>query len=511
MPIQKKKSRIINVDGVMYSLDTARPVAPSADAPRPDGQAKPISPIDAKKSSRGLDITRTPIRRDTPRLSAPPTTQRHQVATKESSQDPAQPSLTPAEAEPILPRAPQSSLPTEQSYQQLATRALKLHPRGVSHPTLPVSPSTRRSTPGRWWANVVWATTFKKSGGKIGQMAFGQALFSPLTWLLLTAPILAMWLLSWRNATLMDLSAIARTALSARNYWSFIIALVVVPILWSVLAGVSALFGLTIYGVRINQCDHRSVKPKALFGRILSRIERILLNWFYNMITVLLILAGAVGIIIWLLGMHNTDLNWLKPVLMAVTLLVGFVGLAHVYLIRPMQRGFLATIDERLSFIRPKSRGLVRHSFGKTVLAGCLALIVNVVTIGLVLVISWAQYTYLASPRSAVAQVAIILGGVSLSIVVLSVRLTWLQSFWASHFHFALLQSPNGHTVAVLNQPTRQRRRISGLLRLALIYLVLAGVIVGAGFYFQSTVGKNLEHIDRVIPQDFNQLIPKNN
>lgn len=510
MPIQKKKSRIINVDGVMYSLDTARPVAPESSVPKPINQSKLTSVLSSRKApARGLDIARTPIRRDTPKKPISSENMHSQAIIKEPS--PVPPSLNTDEPEPILPREPKSNLPTEQPYQQQALRALRQHPRGVSHPTLPISPSTRRSTPGRWWTNVVWATTFKKSGGKIGQLAFAQTIFSPLTWSLLTAPIVAMWLLSWRNATLADLSGIIRTALSPHNYWGFVGVIVVAPLILALLAGVSVVLGLTIYGVRISQCDHRTVKPKVLLGRIFGRIDRVLLNWLYNSVLVFALLFVVGGVLIWLIGVDNGNLNWLKPVLMAVSLLIGALGLAFVYLTKPLQRGFLATIDEKLSFIRPKSRELFWHSFGKTLLAGVIALLVNAVMICLVLAISWAQYTYLASAQSALAQIAIILGGVSLSIVVLSFRLSWLQSFWAAHFHYALLQSPNGHTVAVLNQPTRQRRRVNALIKLAIIYIVLAGSVIVAGYYFQANIQKNLEHIDRIIPQDFSQLIPKNN
>ncbi len=510
MPIQKKKNRIINVDGVMYNLDTARPVTPDDSAPKPIDPPEPTSAISTRKApARGLDIARAPIRRDTPKNPVVPNDMRDQPVIKKPS--PIQPSPNVNQLEPISPHEFKSNLPAEQSYQQQALQALRQHPRGVSHPTLPISPSTRRSTPGRWWTHVVWATTFKGSGGKIGRLAFLQVLFSPLTWGLLAAPIIVMWLLSWRNATLTDLSEVVRTALSPQNYWGFVSATAIVPLILALLAGASAMFGLTIYGVRVSQCDHRTVKSKALLGRILGRIDRVLLNWFYNSVLVLMLFFVVGGALIWLLGVYSGHLDWLKPVLVAVSLLVGVLGLAFVYLIKPLQRGFLATIDEKLSFIRPKSRELFWHSFGKTVLAGALALLVNIITICLVLTISWAQYTYLANTQSALAQVAIILGGISLSIVVLSVRLGWLQSFWAAHFHYALLQSPKGHMVAVLNQPTRQRRKVNALIKLAIIYIVLAGSVVVTGYYFQANIQKNLEHIDRIIPQDFSQLIPKNN
>jgi len=108
-------------------------------------------------------------------------------------------------------------------------------------------------------------------------------------------------------------------------------------------------------------------------------------------------------------------------------------------------------------------------------------------------------------------QVGLVIGGIVLVMIILSVRLAWLQSFWSAHYHFTLTTSRDGHLSALLNQETPPKLKPWPIVRLVLVIIVLVGLFLFAAFRYEKTIQQNLQRLERAIPSDFTQLIPKNN
>ncbi|MCC7289422.1 hypothetical protein IT414_03470 [bacterium] len=490
MATPKKNNRIINVDGVMYSLDTGRPVRseqPSVNTKEP--VKTPARPATApQRPMRGFDIVKVAKPRPTP--PAPP-----------------------IEPEPKLPQLPRKPVTKpESNFQDQALALMKHHPHGVSHPTLPTQKARPVVASSTWWGSVVAASFIKKMDGKILRLAFLQALVSPLTWLVMIAPLIALWLLSIRNASLGTALTSLRQTLAPQNYWPFIWSTAGVIVLLTVLLSVGALLTLANLATRIAILDHRPSRTSALLRRGLAQIDRVFFNWMSNTLIDAVVVVVAAVTAYWLQTSVNPTIAVWRPIFVSLVAVVSLIVLWLANQPKQLQRNLLATVDEKLSYVRPKSYQLWLHgALWQHIGAGFVASITNILMLGLAVAVVWAQYTYLSSTSSGLAQVALVVGGFFLTLLVLSVRKAWLQSFWATHYHFTLLHSSEGHISAVLNQEDAPRVKLWPAFRLGILLVVTLGVLIGLGFYFEKSAVSGLQKIEQAIPSDFTQLIPKNN
>lgn len=488
----KRPKRLVTVDGIRYSLDTGDSVGPAA-RPRPVPHPAPAKSVSQPKP------------KPTPAPSA------INVATP-----------VPARQKPHRNvRVPDQPLPAAvsvSSHHQAVMHpdpklraAQMLHPHNVSHPALPL-PTSRPGAGSKLsiWRSVVKPSLVETHDRRTVFASIGIAILSPITWLLLALPAIAIFAADVRRESVGRIfSAIAGWLLSLTPMTVLMIvaiAAVVLGVIWLVRHSLI----LVSYGVQVRRIDNRLVSGHQLWWQTLSKITRLVLVAILDGL-ILLAATFAAGIsLIWILSQatHSLVVWWSFFFNLTLFLLAAVFWLMATH--RPLTRVMLSITNRPASTLIVRGFGLIFRNWLRALGLGLVWLGAAGLTAFLLAGISWATTIYgLVQITTTIGRIALWLVSGGLILFIITSFTVWSNGFWPRAYHMLAHRAYPKTVSHFMADDPHVKSRSKTILQLVLLVVVYLAVVTTLLWLVRPTISRQLDTIQQKVPASLDKLLPK--
>lgn len=385
-----------------------------------------------------------------------------------------------------------------------------LHPHGVSHPSLPLPTSQTQSRAKlSIWSGVLKPSLTETHDRRTVWASVGIALCSPLTWLLIATPALAIFAADIRHET-------AGRIFSQFSAWLLRLTATNIILMFS---GAALLLGLiwlirhslllVAYGVQVRRIDNRLVSGRQLWWQSLAKIWRLIFVAIVDLVlttgVVVLTSFGLSRIV--LLAASSLAAWWslfFNFILLVSTLLLWLMA-TH----RPLSRVMLSITNRPASFVVSRTFGLIFRNWLRALGIGLVWVLAAGITATLLAGVSWATMVYgLVQITTTIGRVALWSISGILVVFVLSCFTVWSNSYWPRAYHVLAHRGYPQTVSQLMSDEPHGKSRKATLLHALLLVILYAGLIAGLSFAAQSRIETGLEQIQRRIPTSLDQILP---
>ncbi|MBP9827040.1 hypothetical protein KBC99_01005, partial [Candidatus Saccharibacteria bacterium] len=441
---QPAKRQVI-VDGIRFSLDTGKPIAP-------------VSLASTVKIKRLTTLDKLKNRRHRAQVPEKPLPKAVQLTTHHQAIMHPDPNLKSAEL---------------------------LHPHHVSHPSLPL-PTRRQHNQPEYrtiWKSIIKPTLLNPPDSRTVKAGIIATLFSPFIWILAALPVVFILAIDIPERPIGSLYQASVSAVLRVNPSSLLIILSLSALAGCAVWLIRHLLLLVSYGIHIRRIDHRLASGRQLLWLASSKVMRFIGLALTDLVINLAIIIGGVYAITKIILAHGPLES------MLVNLVILFIGI-FLWLMateRPLSRVMLAATDQPLSSLVTKSFGLIIFSRGRALASGLVWLLIAGVHAAALVGIVWASSAYgLLQVTSVLGRIILLLLSSSLILVVASIFTIWSHDFW-SHVYHDLAHRSHHHDISSLitgSNLTKSRKRI--IVSLASLGAILL-IMIGLSIYFVRT------------------------
>lgn len=495
--MSSKKDRIITVDGISYSLDTGKTVVAkrSLDEHVVESVAQKNESVESASKGNVLDL-----RHFAPE---PPKGDTVDPVTKPL------PASNEASAGTVLPDRTKTAAVDHASVANSGESTLASDNSIEPSRHQPAKASPRRLAARGFFSHVMVAPFARRPNRYVVQGFLLSSMISPLYWFLALTPALFVRLVGVQQHNISDLLTQARSVLEANNYYkiAFLLGLFLILSLSSLL--VSYLVRVVARTVQLRLLDHRPVAIGLLYRQAMNKSGRALLNWFLNLLLVVIISASLGGLIWWLVHSGQAVVVSNLSLVMSIVVVVWIVMMVLLLMRWTLSLTMIGASSKSVWFVQGHSLKLAFGSFIKSLLSGLWLAVISLVTLLAVGMISWAEVIYLNATQHKYAQVIIFVTGAILILVALVIYRIWKNIFIACFYHF--LASIRGKA-AMSSYLSLEKPAGGGITPFVLLSIVSLVLVVGYGtaaYFGHDKVAGYTDSLRNKVPASLELKIPR--
>lgn len=513
------KKRIINVDGVRYSLDTGKPIVadkvhrPTVPTPSHETEEKSAAeePVihTPKKPVRRLShfdgISARPKSASPTKLEVPEAKTKITPTVAEKDAD-----ESPKDKPPVKSPSTDSMAHMPKTSRKSASKKDADDSIGVSHPTLPMptaeQPSRRTSTPA---IHVFFHPFVQRVDTRTVMVALGRVLMSWRFWLAVVAPFVVFFFYRLTTMTPNQILALAHRVLNALPYQTILVIGLAGLLLISLSYYIGSQAAQIISALKLKQIDHRLSSARYYYAQSDAKLFRTLGS---RLIHLLLFWGSLIGLSALIYYLNSLNQVYFETVKLPVLIIIGLIGLVWLLLLGmrwPLSRNVLAATDQTLGSVESKSFSLVFGNFFKALGIASFWSFISLLFLGTVGAIIWSLSMYLINDLSIGIKLGLAGIGICLLGFLFTVYTIWSMVFWASSYRVLIKLGHKQHLSDYLQieNPSKKGKLMLSLL----IVLVFAGLIAlgVVGYLYQDTAVAAAKSLAHKLPDSLNNLVPR--
>lgn len=496
------RDRIVNIDGISYSLDSGKAVGeahPAKTSPRPRPPVKPDSaqPIKAAAISKFATASSSPTqtsRRSSQRLDGLSRNKPHTVpAHKKLPTKPA--------AELVQSKTPTPPIaPAKKPRQQPKISSEEL----VSHPSLPIKHQSEHATTSQHGSLALvflkpLTAVFNKPVWQLATLSS----FSSLTLILLiilpvlprSLPALADSIANWSSVI---------------GHVDFLIWGLVVIFGSAVIIIVSTLATQSIFAVTLKWLDHRSYSLQTLWRQATASIIRLVINGFLNTVWLLMVILITTQALRLLVIAQASFIVLTRPIIVSLVLTLASLAVIWIYFASIYQQAIVAVSDQKAATAGVNSYKLTIRHYLKLIPFGLFWLVLDCGFLLIIGLVVGVELHYLSATTTSLWRWFIWLAGFLIGGLVIVIWKGYRAGYWASVYHRLLVRTPRLRAAEYLTTDKPVGSVTAKVIGVVVVIIIIAAGYASLTIYYQPQIEQKLDDLSR-LRINTTKLIPKPN
>ena len=336
------------------------------------------------------------------------------------------------------------------------------------------------------------------------QASIFRAIASPMTWLLLSLPLVLLQFRVLQNLNLNELLQKAKDIVTPENYQAVTVSLGIILSLFLLSLIIRSIITSAGVYVRLREIDNRPVKLGAGIHSAMHSLLRQMLNYIVHFI---IILAWS-ALLIWLSRIALTTSNgFVETSKYQIVVVMAFVWLfimSLLYTKHWLQIGLLAR-SNKVAGVQMQSIKLLVAAPLKNSLIGLVGFFISAGSIILIIAMSWLVTDYFIRQKGSPV-IAILIVIAIATVFLLTVVQYVQQNIWARQYYFLASISKSRNQLLYM-----EREKPSSTWPIYVVIL-LASALVGVYFLlinlYASRLRGELANIHSMIPEEIKLVVP---
>lgn len=385
-----------------------------------------------------------------------------------------------------------------------------MHPHKVSHPALPLPHQRHKTSKPPTASSIIIGSLRMRQDRRALDSALVTSLLSPIFWMCAALPWAILSVTQSQNLTVQQAYTAIRNLLTAPFNLILLVIVIGVIVLFKVWL-IRHIVQLVSYAANLRRIDHRSVDTQAYGWQALAKSHRLLVLTLLDSMLALVILGSSALVTVKVMDMRSPLLLQVQSYVVYGVMLLAILCLAIAAVHRTLARVMLAATNQSSSFLVIKSLGLTLKSLGRALVFGLFWMLCAGVVASLLTAIIWstASYGQFTIGRHSVARAALTLLSTFLLYTTITGFTLWSQGYWSLiYHHLAYIGYPQAVSQFIVTRPHTKPRR-SALIQVAFIIVGIGIAVVVILLIVKAPAQRFFTSLHDRLPTDISELITR--